>query len=108
MCVTVSREWLGAAMSCSDLRDLDFDALVRQVVEYGPWWVIEAKAIAGDTFPITIEDGMVGYQKNGTTLHTSAPTATGAMRISYRQHRQQTERSLHIQSVRRRSWRLFL
>ena len=41
----------------------------------------ETPFVAGDTFRITIEDGMVRYQKNGTTLHTSATIATGAMRI---------------------------
>ena len=41
----------------------------------------ETPFAAGDTFRITIEDGMVRYQKNGTTFYTSANSATEAMRI---------------------------
>jgi hypothetical protein len=51
-----------------------------EVREMGTY-TAETPFVAGDTFRITIEDGMVRYQKNGTTLHTSAATATGAMRI---------------------------
>ena len=41
----------------------------------------ETSFVAGDTFRITIQDGLVRYQKNGTAFYTSATSATVAMRI---------------------------
>ena len=41
----------------------------------------ETSFVVGDTFRILIENGMVRYQKNGTTFYTSANVATAAMRI---------------------------
>jgi hypothetical protein len=66
------------------LTDIPFairlQAGIAEVRELG-MYKAETSFVVGDTFRITVENGTVRYQKNGTTFYASATNATEAMRV---------------------------
>jgi len=75
---------LSQNMVVTDVTEIPFairlQAGTAEVRELGTYKT-ETSFVAGDTFRITIQDGLVRYQKNGTAFYTSATSATAAMRI---------------------------